>query len=199
VDISLAMAKKKFDLSKFMVYFIAFVLISSVFGIIFSGYNQTSTTLTYNGHKFTRENNFWSARIEGTKIMFDYFPDQVNDINLSSEAVDMLKNSAQVDFTYDTEDELKEIIALVQFSLEQLLDEYFDIYLRKGFTTENEFGFPIIECSDEGSSVPALYFKSSNVTKISLKGSCIVAEAKNDFDFIRIKDRILYSLLGIIE
>ena len=82
------MAKKKFNLTKFMVYFIAFIMVSSIFGIMFSGYNQTSSTLTYNGHKFTRENNYWSTKVGGNKVTFDYFPEEVDYINISSDIMD---------------------------------------------------------------------------------------------------------------
>ncbi len=198
------MAKKKQNTSKFIVYFLAFImvssiLVSSIFGIIFSGYNQTGTTLSYNGYKFSRENNIWVTNVDGKSISFDYFPEEVDYINISSEIIDMIKNSAQIDFTYDTDSEFKDTIALIQYNIEQTLDEQFEVYMRKGFTTENEFGFPVIECNEESSSVPALYFVYSNQTDVSLKGNCIVAEADSEFDLVRVKDRIIYSLLGIIE
>lgn len=70
--------------------------------------------------------------------------------------------------------------------------------MRAGFTTNNTFDMPIITCEDATPVVPIIYFKQSNQTKVSLEENCIIVEARNNIDILRIKDRLLYSMLGII-
>ena len=47
-------------------------------------------------------------------------------------------------------------------------------------------------------AVPVIYFKQSNETKVIIDDDCIIAEARNNIDILRIKDRLLYSMLGVI-
>jgi hypothetical protein len=42
-----------------------------------------------------------------------------------------------------------------------------------------------------------IYFKSSNETKATLQGSCIIAEAKAGQEMVLLKDRIIYAMLGL--
>ena len=172
-------------------------MVSSIFGIIFSGYRETSTSLKYNDIKFTRINNQWSATIDNNKMLFDYYPEEIEHINVSPELKGVLQNTLQIDVTSDADSDFKDTIALTEFKLSESLSD-FNTYLRMGFTTENEFGLPIITCLDATISVPVLYFKSSNQTSLTLDNNCIIAGARNDLDFIKLKDRILYSTLNVI-
>ena len=43
-----------------------------------------------------------------------------------------------------------------------------------------------------------LYFKEGNQTRIYTDGNCVIAEASQSFDMTRLKDRLLYGILGII-
>ena len=63
------MAKEKYwTKEKIMVYFIAFILISSVFGIMFSGYSQQGTKLKYNDLTFFRTDVGWKTRINNQDV-----------------------------------------------------------------------------------------------------------------------------------
>jgi len=181
----------------FLVIFIAFIMISSVFAIIFSGYNQQTTSLKYNDIKFTRENNQWSTNINNQKLLFNYLPTEVEQINLGPDVIFALSNKPEIDTTSEINDTFKEEIALAQYNMVLALNNL-NIYIRPGLTTNNTFNLPIITCEDASLAVPIIYFKQSNQTKITLENNCIIAEAKNNIDILRIKDRILYSILGII-
>jgi len=73
----------------------------------------------------------------------------------------------------------------------------FNIFVRVGFTSE-QLNFPVITCDDASDFVPVVYFKGSNTTNVYVENSCIIAEASNPADIIRIKDRLVYGILGII-
>lgn len=189
--------KKKFWSKQNIVsLFIVLILISSVIGFIWGrGGIQREK---YGGYSFIRKGNEWVLKTDIAEIAFDYFPTEVEYINLSSEIASRMLNTFEIDSTYDVEDPYVEGIALAQHGLSQVLG-YMNIYLRKGLTAENEYGLPVIICEDATITVPVIYFKKSNQTRIYLEDDCIIAEASEEIDFIRIKDRLLYGVLGIIK
>ena len=62
--------EKKSKLGAILVFFIAFIMISSIIGFIYSG---ESDTFKYKDIKFTRTQNEWSAVINNRKMVFNYF------------------------------------------------------------------------------------------------------------------------------
>jgi hypothetical protein len=187
--------EKKSKLGAILVFFIAFIMISSIIGFIYSG---ESDTFKYKDIKFTRTQNQWSAVINNRKMVFNYFPAEVEGINVSSDVITALLNKPEIDTTSMVDDMFAEEIALAQYNMALTLNN-FNIYVRRGFTTNNTFDLPIISCEDATFAVPIIYFEQSNQTKVSMENDCIIAEARNNFDVLRVKDRLLYSILGIIE
>ena len=108
-----------------------------------------------------------------------------------------LLNKPEIDTTSKINDTFSEEIALAQYNMALTLNNV-NIYLRKGFTQNNTFNLPIITCENATFAVPIIYFKQSNETKITIEDNCIIAEAINAVEILRIKDRLLYSILGII-
>ncbi len=177
--------------------FIAIIMIGSIFGIMFSGYNQNSASMKYNGLKFVKANNWVSTNLNNQRIYFDYFPTEVEQINLTQDITTILLNKPEIDITSKLNDTFAEEIALAQYNMALTLNNL-NIYVRQGSTANNTFNLPILTCEDATFAVPIIYFKQSNQTKITLEDNCIIAEARNNMDILRIKDRLLYSILGII-
>ena len=189
--------KKRKDNKKMqtlMMGFIAVILVSSIMGFIWKG---GPPKVEYNDIPFVQEPEGWSAEINGRNVVFNYHPTEVEHINMSSEIASRL-STVEIDTTYDLDDEYAEYIAKVQYVLAQGLSG-FDIFVVSGFTTENEFDRPIITCNKATPFVPVLYFKKSNETNVYLEGNCIIAEASRGEDLIKIKDRLLYAILGIMQ
>jgi len=185
--------------AKFIVIFIAAIMIFSVFGVIFFGFGQSGDAIKYNDKLFTRkENNKWSASINKKEALFDYFPTEVEDINISQDIVSRLSSTLEIDATYNYNDTYAKSIALSLYDLSQMLNFHFDTYLRAGFTANTSYKVPVITCKNATSFIPVIYFKESNNTQIYKENDCIIAEAKSGQDFIRIKDRLLYSMFSII-
>ena len=182
---------------KMIVYFIGITMVFSVFGVIFFGFGAGSSgTVKYNGFKFVDKGNFWSVNVNGREALFTYLPDEAASINVESSAVDRLKNVVQIDTTSEFNDTLAEPIALAQFQMGTTLFN-FNIFVRSGFTSEYP-NFPTITCKDATQFVPVIYFKESNATNVHIENNCIIAEAANAADAIRLKDRLVYGILGII-
>jgi len=196
-----AMAKEKYlTKQKLMVYFIAFVMISSTFAVIFFGYRQpdSQTKLTYNDYKFLRTNIGWQTKINKQNIIFTYNPKQAESLNISKEVVARLKNTPQIDLTSAINDSFADTIAVVQFDMNNILS-LANIYVRGGFIDYQTEAIPIINCTAATSFVPVLYMKEGNETKLYLDGNCIIAQADKQDTFFLMRDRILYSILGIMD
>lgn len=186
--------KEKKTTQVILVIFIAGIMITSVIGFLWSG----SGKIKYGKFSFEQSGNGFAATIDGQQVLFNYLPQEVEDITIGQEIIARLANTPQIDATSDFNDTNKEAIALAQYDLNQALDPLLDVYLRQGFTANNTYRLPVISC-DVSTTVPIIYFKTSDQTKISYGDSCILIEAEHAVDFIRIKDRLLYSLLGVIK
>ena len=183
---------------KFMVYLIAFVMIGSTFGVIFYGYNSGTGSIRYNDFKFVNKGGLWSTNVNGREALFTYFPSDVEPINISSSINSKLKDRLEIDVTSDFNDTFAETIALAQYQMGIVLSN-FNVFVRGGFTGSNPSNFTVITCKDASDFVPSIYFKNSNATNVFLKDNCIIAEAASKADVARIKDRLVYGMLGIIQ
>lgn len=169
----------------------------SIIGFLIGG-GGGEQKLKYNDITFTRRGNTWVTLVNNKQLVFDYFPEQVEDISVSQEIIDKL-NTLEIDTTYDVNDSFAETIALSQYRLQQNLGAVTNIYIRQGLTTNNTFNLPIINCDDATEHVPVLYFKQSNETKVYLENNCIMIEADSETDLLRAKDRLLYGYLKIVK
>jgi len=185
-----------------MVYFMAILMVGSLFGIIFLGFRSGGSagaaTVEYNDLKFINRGTFWSTNLNGIEAFFTYIPTELELILTDDNAINRLKNLVELDITSDFNDTYAEGIALAQFQMGSVLNN-FNVFVVRGFTRENTANFPIITCNTATAHVPVIYFKQGNVTKIYLENNCIIAEAGAHADIIRLKDRLVYGLLGIIR
>ncbi|MBW2966482.1 hypothetical protein KY342_05245 [Candidatus Woesearchaeota archaeon] len=176
--------------------FIVLLMVGSVIGYMFG--RGSGESFKYNDYKFLKRGNKFVLKFDREELEFDYFPSDVENINISSEVFAKFSNKIEIDSTYDNNTKWKAGISVSQFDLERFFS-VIGIYFVKGLTTENEFEMPVITCEDATSKVPVIYFKESNETKVFAEDHCVIAEAKSELDFIRIKDRLIYGLLKVIE
>ncbi|MBI4143260.1 hypothetical protein HY487_00080 [Candidatus Woesearchaeota archaeon] len=181
-----------------LIFFLVFIMIGTSFSFIFFGFSPQNEIAKYNGIKFIKKpsQNIWLAEIGGKEAAFSFLPNEVEDIAMQNP--EKLQNRLEIDATYDLNSTRKQAIALAQHQMALTLASY-NIYLRKGFTSNNTFGLPVITCKDSSLNVPVVYFRQGNSTRISSENSCIIAEGKTDADIIRVKDRIVYGVLGVVK
>ncbi|MEK6984522.1 MAG: hypothetical protein AABX33_08155 [Nanoarchaeota archaeon] len=181
-----------------LILFIIFMMVGTSFSFVFFGFSGASENVKDRGIKFTKYPDRWEAKINGKYAAFSFLPSEVEDIFVQGESSNALKDKLEIDFTYDLNDTHGQSIALAQHQMELTLAVY-DIFLRKGLTTNNSFDIPIITCKDATLAVPVLYFRQGNMTSIKIEGSCVIAEASKNTDFIRVKDRLAYGMLEILK
>ncbi len=192
------MKKKEKSKGKFFSVFIVVIMSLSILGFLIGNRGGGEQTLEYNDWSFTRSGNTWVTLVNNKQLFFDYFPEQIEDINISAEIIAKF-GTLEIDTTYDINDSFKEVIALSQYGLQENLRAVTNIYVRQGLTTENDFNLPVITCNDATDFVPVIYFKSTNETKVYLEDKCIIIEADSELNFLRAKDRLLYGYFKIIK
>jgi len=192
------MKQKEKNRGKFFSIFIVVIMTMSVLGFLIGGRNSGEQKLKYNDITFTRKDNTWVALINDRQLVFDYFPEQVENINISQEIINKL-NTLEIDTTYDLNDSFAEGIALSQYRFQQNIGAITNIYVRQGLTSNNTFNLPILTCENATDFVPVIYFKQSNETKIYSENKCIIIEADSEAGFLIAKDRLLYGYFKIIK
>jgi len=184
---------------KRMGWIMTVVMFGSVFTFVFFGFGTGGLTgsVKYNDFKFINKGVFWSTTVNEREALFTYFPDEVGLIIIDGNIIDRLKDKVEIDVTSDFNDTFAEEISLAGYNMGLTLQN-FNVFVRSGFSAKNEYNFPAITCEDSSDTVPVIFFRSANETKVYLENDCIIAESSNRADFERIKDRLVYGILGII-
>jgi len=188
--------RKEKKSGKLMALIITIIMVSSIAGYVILD-SETGSELEYNGYEFNREKDGFSTDFNGIMMKFHFFPTDVEHIYFESAETALLKDAAGIRITSDIGSPLQSAISLLEFEIENNL-----IKLNKlaahGFTKENN-NLPIITCNDSDKDNPVIYITKGNSTAVESEDSCITITARTEYDVIRIKDALLYRILGIIE
>jgi hypothetical protein len=185
--------KKRYGLMLFLVI----MMVGTSFSVIFYGFSSPAAKQKQNGHTFVTNGQAWITKIDGKQAAFSYLPNDVANLKIEGNLPD-LKGRIEIDSTSNTSEVLNQSIALAQHQMGLTLYNY-GIFVRNGFASNNTYSVPIITCNDATPEVPVIFFMSGNETKITVNGNCIIAYAADSAGIIQIKDRILYSALGVIN
>jgi hypothetical protein len=177
--------------------FIVVIMVGTSFSVVLFGFSSVSENVKYNGIKFTGDGAKWTAKINGNYAAFSFLPNEVEKIKAPEQLSDVLSGRIEIDSTSAANSTYREAIALAQHQMGLTLGAY-GTFLRQGFEANNSYNFPIIGCSDATSGVPVVYFQESNLTEIEIINNCVIAKVSSEIDVIKIKDRLLYSMLGVI-
>lgn len=189
--------KKRVRKEKIWGMFIVLIMVGSAFGIIFGGFASSSQTIKYNGVKLKASPEGWTAKVDGRVYNFRYDPKVLEGMKVDDSFKDMIIRSPQVDMTSEFNTSYIETIGQVEFDIASVLS-YMNIYSETGFSEDNSYGLPVFKCSRK-SIVPLIYFTEGDETSITVDENCIIASAENNDMFFALRDRIIYSLLGIMD
>lgn len=193
--------EKKSSKTLWMSLFICAIMILSVIGFMSNDGNSNSN-LKYNNFSFSlTEDNQWILNPkspEKQQIMFYNHPSEVDYINISSETSSMLADTKMIYVTSDPDDLFKDAIGLAEFEMKDIMEKQ-GVYFVYSFTKENVFNKTIITCKNATFSVPVLYFRHGNETRISYESNCIILESESEYGILRLRDRILYDFFGVIR
>ena len=192
------MKQKKEKKKLGLIFFIIIIMIGTTFSFVYYGFSGVDEKVRYNGIVFVKFPDRWEAKINGISAAFSYQPAETQNIEVVGSLADRLREKPEIDATYDYNVTFAPVIALAEHQMSLTLANY-GVYLRQGFTTNTTFNLPIITCNDSTQNVPVIYFRYSNSTNIHMENDCIVAEASTNADFIKVKDRLQYGMLGVMK
>lgn len=181
---------------------IGFVLLSSVIGftysaIPFTARGQSSNTIKYNDIEFFPTQNGLAAQINGQVYDFAYFPEDLGDLETSG-AINAISSARMVYTTSDPDSASAGRISGVEFDISRALQSH-NSFVEVAFTDENPYGKRVITCEDATEFVPVMYFNFTNTTTdITYENNCITVNFASDNSLRRVRDKMLYELLGVI-
>ncbi len=176
--------------------FIAFIMIASVFVVTLDYVFSSPNNLVYNDFVFRAGNNEWLAELNGKEKSFIFFPGDLEYIELSPEAKEIL-SAPVLTVTYDASSELTSALATAQFYIEGQIK---DVKIIDRAVLNNS-GLSLEEksCLNATVSQPVIELRSGNSSLFSQKDSCIRIEGIDSADILRFSERIIYHILGVMK
>ncbi|MCX6707678.1 MAG: hypothetical protein NT001_06075 [Candidatus Woesearchaeota archaeon] len=194
--------EKKSSKTLWMSIFICAIMVLSAIAFMSNRDDSSNSNLKYNNFSFSvTEDNKWILNLkspEKQQITFYNHPSQVEQINVTPEISSILASTKMIYVTSDPDDLFKDAIGLAEFEMKDIMEKR-GVYFVYSFIKENRFNKTIITCRNSTSSVPVLYFRQGNETGISYDDNCIILESDSESGILRLRDRMLYDLLGVIR
>jgi len=165
----------------------------------------------YNNFDFAQVGKFWYTEIQSgnqrSPVPFYYHPSELEDIiidsTLKEKFFDMQRNNGSIFITLDPDSESNEIV-LAGVEISKITGQWYQIPTSSAFIkapsnalTESET--PIITCKHSSNRTLVVWLTLSDVNLASAEGYCVIIEAKTYTDMIRVADRTIYQLLGIMN
>lgn len=183
--------------------FIGGIMILSVLGAFMGDDTDSGTTMKYGKFKFTIENNQYALKIDGKTSLFTFFPAEVEDVAIPKEAYDAVKNTPQLIMTFKPQREDMSGIDLARFDMATALFDQGKGVVQGVAGADLRYALPYLTCDNATQFVPVIYFETTNNTAdtvgIVFKDNCIIFSGRSQLDFVKLKDRFIYSIYGVIQ
>ena len=175
--------------------FIAFIMVASVFVVTLDFLFTPTNNLTYNGVKFAVAQNQFTARINQKQYRFLVYPADLEDLNLSQAGKDLLK-AAVLTITYDPQSGMAQDLATAQYYLE---DQLKDVKVIDRAVLNNT-GLSLAQesCANATSSQPVIELLEAQSSGIAVEGNCIRLAAIDGQDLLKMSERVIYQVLGVM-
>ncbi|MFC1728646.1 hypothetical protein ACFLZ7_04270 [Nanoarchaeota archaeon] len=186
---------KKFSKQVIYTLIIASLMVFSIVGFTLS--NSEQSTENYKDQKFKLSGQKWITKIDGQEFSFYYLPSEVEYIQTNG--LTDLKNLKMLYLTFNPNQKYLQAIDLARFDLTNDLISL-GIYPVPATNIEtDQYELQVITCLNSTGSVPVIEFRESDKTEVSLENSCIILKSDSERNFIKLKDLIIYKIIGIIE
>ncbi len=179
--------------------FIAGIMILSTLGVMLDYQTGSSNKMEYNGYKFEQMYDGVQTKINGQRFLLTYFPEQLEHINISTEAKQMLKNMQVFAITYDTKSEYKESFAEQQFNLAEKL-ALIEKYAISGVLNNTGMEqIPAITCKNATNAMPVLLLQEGITTNMTLKNNCLAVNIGSMYEAPQAGDLLFYQIAGVMQ
>ncbi len=195
----MCMAKKSNSqlYARLVVIFIGAVMILSSIGFIYVGDNAQKYNEAGLKFVFDQTTGYLRTNLDQGTLEVNFLPSQVSDIPLPAELMALLRNAVEIDITSPIDDPLASSIALSQYEFSRHLTQK-NVFVRTGFIDITKVPEQHqITCAQATNEVPVLLYTYGSETKVSPQGNCFTLTAASHDEFLRIKDKLLYTVYDI--
>lgn len=172
--------------------FIVVIMTSSTIGYLWTGNQKEQNRVEYNGFTFYRSQGFWFTRINDQQYNFQYLPEDV--LNISSTGT--LGIGEKIYLAYDPSE--TELNTRYPFSiLSELLRDKGVRPVYACIAEENCPDIPIVDCNE--TDAPIVLFIKGEESRMYNEEQCLIVEIKDNQDVVRVTEKMMYDLLGVIR
>ena len=163
-------ARKKKRNQLIVGFALIFIMLLSVLGYSFSGGNESTTKIKYNGFNFIKQDDFWILNMKNFNFIFKNNPNQVEKINSDLKNLENYYGKPLYIYSenYDAELEIYKNL----FYYNQIAQRMQDACL-EGNQTDCGETLPVKNCEDN-----FIIIRERNETKIIQENNCVFIEGK---------------------
>ncbi len=172
----------------FLPVFIAIILISSMVGFMWKGKENTDYK-EYKGHNFNKVNDKWVTQIKGKQVIFDYSPEELENIILPPFNTNVNKIYLAVD--------PEQTDTNINYILQKITNTLLDIGIRPVLACTKDSpscpDIPVVDCKNTDIVIQVI---KADKTTIFKQDNCIILEG----DILQLNkgiDKLRLYLLGI--
>ena len=159
-------------------------------------------TVEYNNFIFEKKENLWFTQVQIGGQLYNvplhYNPYQMQNVSITGK-IDQRFGNGSIYVTHDPAEGNLGFVAVTTAELSLNMVTAFQSDLipacARNFTEACSIR-PIINCENTNKGV--LYVKEANVTKVELKGNCVVIQGQG-LELLRAADRVLYSWYKVMK
>jgi len=189
--------RKKKNTGKKWIFAIAILIIFIMVGssLMIGLDRDEQSQLKYNDHRFAFQNNQWTTTINNYELTFHHHPTELDYLNITQPEN---LNSPLIYLTFD-QNQTNEYLELSRLKLD-LASQLTNTYFSHGTIKFSEdYNLPTVTCQNATSNIPVLFYQKSNQTFISYKNNCYTLNAQTNIDYLKLTERIIYQILGVIN
>jgi len=196
----MARRKKKqsvFNKKNLVGIFIVMIMVLSGIGYMRSGGGESR--FSYNGFQFQSTGDAWVTQVDGTLLAFRFHPADLESLEIDTAAIDSILGTKMLYISFDPDSPMVSDIEVARLDLDNNLRQK-GIFPVVGVTKNSTaYGaFQQVGCINATQFVPVIYLVQGNESYIKKQGECIVMQARDRYDMSAVKERLIYSVYGIM-
>jgi hypothetical protein len=180
---------------------VAFLMVASIFAFVITDLGQQGNELTYNKYTFQTVNNIYRTKINGNYMDFQYFPADLERINITQDIVNRLMNAKGMIIVFNPNESVDNLqyIDFARLDMSNQLSTPIGFAITKPSSLYS--GLPVLGCQNSTTELPFIMINISSSSDFILDNAypnCIIMNAELK-DIVALKDRLVYRLLGVMQ
>jgi hypothetical protein len=183
--------------------FFVVIMVASSLGILLSGYAPQADEIVYGDHTFKQDGNYLVTTVNKTKIKIQSYPSDLESVKVDDAVRGLVGSAKMIYVSYPingTDTNAMGMAAQAGFDLGEYLDGK-GIYTVLGVSDTNNGheAIPMLNCRNATAAAPAIVFGMGNESSIIADGYCVRITGVSGYDYIRLKDRLVLKIAGVMN